>query len=122
MNAVMLGLVMGLMLGWATGCKTASVDGPAVPASWRTAYDHGRNEAVRWYRGKYHAEPKVPEVRVVELPDSRLPGVWAQTVSSTRVDVRASVPQSARPGVLAHEWRHVLNKANGKRDGEADVR
>ena len=106
-----------------TGCTTTGGgSGPSIPAGWKDAVEYGRGQAVAWYRVKYHSEPKVPSIRVEELPDSRLPGIAAQTVTATRVQVRASSGMSRRRGDMAHEWRHVLNKANNRLDNEETVR
>lgn len=115
--------IVALTVMMLTGCNTTGGgSGLSIPAGWQDAVDYGRGQAVAWYRGKYHAEPKVPSIRVEELPDSRLPGIAAQTVSATRVQVRASSSMSRRRGDMAHEWRHVLNKANNRIDSEETVR
>ena len=115
--------LMGLAI-FAAGCRTSTPppDHDTIPAGMERDFYAARRAAIEWYAKKYRETPTVPFVRLELVPDARLSGAWAATPSSTRIIARASVPAGAWRGVLEHEWKHVLNKANRKMDGELEVK
>ena len=101
------------------GCQTTQPLTESVfPAGWERACQDGEREAVQWYTRKYGSTPANPYWELELVPDSRLPGDWAQCVSSRRIIARVACPKSN----MAHENRHRLNKANNKLDNEETVR
>jgi len=105
------------------GCQTTQPLTKSVfPAGWERACQDGEREAVQWYTRKYGSAPANPYWELELVPDSRLPGDWAQCVSSRRIIARESCPVEKRHEITLHENEHRLNKANNKLDNEETVR
>jgi hypothetical protein len=121
---VLLGVAAVALSLLTVGCNTsgAKLDHDVIPAGCEDAFFAGRSSAVDWFRRKYGAAPYIPALKVEVVTQSRISGDWAVTVSASRVLISEAVPQDKKRGVLAHEWRHVLNKANGKMDTEETVK
>lgn len=113
-------LILLLLCG---GCATTKpLDHNMFPAGWERACTDGESQAVQWYARKYGSQPVNPYWELELIPDSRLPGDWAQCVSARRVIARERAPMSKRFEIIEHENRHRLNKANGKLDNEEAVK
>lgn len=77
-----------------------------------------RADAIRWYVRKYGEQPKVPKVKVTLEERPYNGGAW----TTSAWDIHFWINQHPIQGSLNHEFRHSLNKYNGKRDTEDDVR
>jgi hypothetical protein len=99
--------------------KPRELRADVFPLGYEQLCTNARHDAYRWYVGKYREHPRVPCVRVIIEPRSRIDmGAW--TPNAWTIHIWEG--QRQFNAALEHEFRHTLCIYNGKGESEEAVR